>query len=80
MAVDTLINITQDEIEYARMSTLLKSELDYKFGMEGARQEGHAEGRTETSLNITRNLKRMGLSIAQIAEGTGLSPEVIAGL
>jgi hypothetical protein len=28
MAVDTLVKVTKDEIEYARMTTLLKSELD----------------------------------------------------
>jgi len=30
MAVETLSNITQDEIEYARMTTLLKSEFDWR--------------------------------------------------
>jgi len=81
MALDTLVNITQDEIEYARMSTLLKSELDYQSGMVGARREGLAEGFTkghdEASLDIARNLKKMGLPITQIAEGTGLSIETI---
>ena len=46
MALDTLVNITQDEIEYARMSTLLKSELDYQSGMVGARRKGLREGFT----------------------------------
>ncbi|WP_461257106.1 hypothetical protein [Treponema sp. R80B11-R83G3] len=38
------------------------------------------EGRKEEKLDIARNLKGMGLSISQIAEGTGLSPETIAQL
>jgi len=47
MALDTLVNITQDEVEYARMSTLIKSQLDYQSGMVGARREGLAEGFTK---------------------------------
>ncbi|WP_461253711.1 nuclease/transposase family protein [Treponema sp. R8-4-B8] len=76
MAVDTLINITKDEIEYARMTTLIKSELDWRSGMADAEDKG----RKKASLDIARNLKGMGLSISQIAEGTGLSPETIAKL
>jgi predicted transposase/invertase (TIGR01784 family) len=74
MAVETLINITEDEKEFARMTTLIKSELDYRSGMADAERKG----RNEASLDIARNLKGMGLSISQIAEGTGLSPETIA--
>jgi len=76
MAVDTLINITKDEEEFARMTTLIKSELDWRSGMADAENKG----RNEASLDIARNLKGMGLSISQIAEGTGLSPETIAQL
>ena len=47
MAVDTLVNITQDEIEYARMCNLIKSQLDYQSGMVNAKRKGHAEGRAE---------------------------------
>jgi len=47
MALDTLVNITQDEVEYARMSTLLKSELDWQSREVGARRKGLAEGFTK---------------------------------
>jgi len=96
MALDTLVNITQDEIEYARMSTLLKSELDWQSRETNARRkglregftrghdegliEGLAEGLNKASLDIARNLKGMGLPISQIAEGTGLSIETITQL
>jgi len=84
MAVDTLINITKDEIEFARMTTLIKSELDWRSRIGDAenkgRKEGLIEGRTEASLDIARNLKKIGLSVSQIAEGTGLSEEIIAQL
>jgi len=76
MAVETLSNITQDEIEYARLSNLIKSELDWRTGL----YEAEHKGRNEASFDIARNLKKMGLSISQIAEGTGLSVETIAQL
>jgi predicted transposase/invertase (TIGR01784 family) len=47
MAVNTLVNITQDEIEYARLCSQIKSQLDYQSGMENARREGRAEGKAE---------------------------------
>jgi predicted transposase/invertase (TIGR01784 family) len=88
MAVDTLVNVTKDEIEYARMTTLLKSELDWQSrevnakreGRNEGRNEGRDEGRNEACLDIARNLKGMGLPISQIAEGTGLSTETISQL
>jgi len=96
MALNTLVNITQDEIEYARMSTLLKSELDYQSGMVDAerrgrqegreegrhegREEGRHEGRHEGMEKAARNLKALGVSIEIIVKSTGLSPEEIAKL
>jgi predicted transposase/invertase (TIGR01784 family) len=76
MALETLANITQDEIEYARQTTLLKSELDWQSREVNAR----CKGRNEASLDIARNLKGMGLPISQIAEGTGLPIETITQL
>jgi predicted transposase/invertase (TIGR01784 family) len=76
MAVNTLINITQDEIEYARMSTLLKSELDYQSGMENARRKGLAEGKLE----IARNAMIKGLPIDVIHDITGLDIETLEQL
>jgi predicted transposase/invertase (TIGR01784 family) len=84
MAVDTLIRFTQDEIEYAHQTSMLKAELDWQDGIAYAerkgRREGHNEGRSEASLDIARNLKGMGMPISQIAKGTGLSTETISQL
>jgi predicted transposase/invertase (TIGR01784 family) len=81
MAVDTLVNITQDEIEYARMSNLIKSKLDYQSDMAWAkregREEGLAEGRTEIALEIARKMKEMGDPVEKIQAITGLPPETI---
>jgi hypothetical protein len=48
----------------------------------GAKLEarGRAEGHAEKALEIARKLRKTGLSVSQIAEGTGLSPKVIEGL
>jgi len=84
MAVETLVNITQDEIEYARMSTLLKSELDWQSGIVEAKREGRNEGFTEgcneTSLEHARKMKAMDFLAEQIHTITGLSKETIAQL
>jgi predicted transposase/invertase (TIGR01784 family) len=84
MAVDTLVDITQDEIEYARMSNLIKSDLDYQSGMEDARREGRTEGRdegrTEEKLEIARKMKNAGKPLGEITEFTGLPAETIAKL
>jgi len=92
MALDTLANITQDEVEYARLCNLIKSELDYRTGMVEAEQRGLTKGHDEglakglneglnkASLDIARNFKKMGLPITQIADGTGLPIETITQL
>jgi predicted transposase/invertase (TIGR01784 family) len=81
MALDTLANITQDEVEYARMSTLIKSQLDYQSGMVGARRKGLAEGLAEglnkASLDIARKMKTMGFLTEQIQAATGIPIETI---
>ena len=42
--------------------------------------EGRAEGEQTKALNIARNLKSMGLGIAEIQKATGLSEEILSGL
>jgi predicted transposase/invertase (TIGR01784 family) len=72
MATDALYQVTADEEEYARLTSLMKGELDWRSGMRDAERKA--------SLDIARKLKGMGLSISQIAEGTGLSTETISQL
>jgi len=52
-----LSNITQDEVEYARMCNLIKSQLDYQSGMVDARRSGIKEGREE-GMEIARKEER----------------------
>ena len=80
MAVDTLINITKDEIEYARMTTLIKSELDWRSGIVDAERKGRREGRNEEKHENAKKMKTMGFLTEQIQAVTGLSTETIAQL
>jgi len=84
MAVETLSNVTQDEIEYARMCNLIKSELDWRSGINEAREsglrEGLEKGREEghrEKLVIARNLLAKGSSPEFVNEITGLPLETI---
>jgi predicted transposase/invertase (TIGR01784 family) len=84
MAVDTLIHFTQDEIEYARMSSLLKGELDWNTGINDARctglKEGFTKGRMEADIEYARKMKADNMSLSQISKYTGLSTETISQL
>ena len=43
-------------------------------------KEGLEKGRAEGIMDIARNLKSMGLGIADIQKATGLSEEILSGL
>ena len=49
-------------------------------GLAKGRKEGQAEGRAEERVEIARNLKEMGLSVADIMKATGLSAEELEAL
>jgi len=76
MAVETLSNITQDEIEYARMTTLIKSEMDWQ-SME---TEAEHRGQNKANLENARKMKADNMPVSQISKYTGLSMETIAQL
>lgn len=52
----------------------------WDLGHEKGKAEGRAEGRTEGKMAVARNLKSMGLSVADIAKATGLTEEQIGSL
>jgi predicted transposase/invertase (TIGR01784 family) len=84
MAVETLVKVTKDEIEYARMTTLLKSELDWQSRETNAKKsglnEGLQKGYAKANLENTRKMKAMGFLAEQIQAVTGLSTDTIAQL
>lgn len=77
MAGETLIHISKDEIEFARLTSELKYELDHKSMMVDARREGLAEGiiegQAEARLEIAKNLKTAGVSAEIIFQTTGIN-------
>jgi len=91
MAGETLIHISRDDIEQARLTTELKNKLDYQSGMVDARWEGLAEGlakgqtkglkeglqkgEQKRSIEIAKNLKAAGVSAEIILQTTGLRLE-----
>jgi predicted transposase/invertase (TIGR01784 family) len=82
--MDTAIQATEDKMAMIMRDPALLhaydmfelTRIDYKLGMQGARQEGRLEGKVETA----KNLKAMGITIEQINRVTGLSAEEIAKL
>jgi len=59
MALETLSNITQDEVEYAQLCNLIKSELDHRSEIKYARDSGREE---------VFKLLEQGLSVKEIKE------------
>ena len=80
--------VTQDEIEYERMESRLKYQLQYNTDMSMAKQEGIEQGRAEgelvgrqeMKLELARAMKAKGMEIEAIAEITGLSAEEVEKL
>ena len=72
MAGETLINISRDEIEQARITSELKYYLDTKsFRIQAERAEKRADTK---AIEIARKLKAAGVSADIIYETTGVNP------
>jgi len=54
--------------------------VDERMLLEQVKMDGREEGKAEEKLEIARKMKAMGISIEQIAEGTGLPPETLDSL
>ena len=84
--------VTQDEIEYERMESRLKYQLQYNTDMSLARQEGlelglergleqgRTEGEAAATVKLARAMKAKGLETEAIAGITGLSAEEVEKL
>ena len=73
MASEVLLTITKDDHERARLRSEEKYILDTRCRLFYAKQEGMETKKIE----IAQNLKKMGIPIVQIAEGTGLTEQQI---
>jgi hypothetical protein len=72
MALDTLVNITQEEREYAYQSSLLKGEMDWNTDIQDAKYEA--------ALDIARNALAQGASPEFVQKITGLDMQTITRL
>ena len=72
MAAKTLITISKDEIERARLLSEYKYLMDLQSKMVDARRAGRAEGKEEGKLEMIKSLHSMGLSDEQIAQAANM--------
>jgi predicted transposase/invertase (TIGR01784 family) len=77
MASEVLLTISKDEVERARLVSEEKYLLDTQSKVVHAERVGLQKGRRERDREIAQNLKKLGLPIEQIAQGTGLTKEQI---
>ena len=88
MASEAIINITQEDREWARQLSEEKYVLDMQSmrvtakreGRKEGREVGLVEGRAEGLKEAAKKLKAHGVSIEIIIQSTGLSNEEIASL
>ena len=89
--VDTLTPEEQNQYHDAMVSEyekLVISEAYEQIGLKKGREEGRVEGRAkglvegmeQGKMEVARQMKKMGLSIAQIVQASGLPEEVVKGL
>ena len=93
--VDTLTPEEQNQYHDAMVSEyekLVISEAYEQIGLKKGREEGRAEGIVEGraegmekgmekgKMEVARQMKKMGLSIAQIVQASGLPEDVVEGL
>ena len=75
------IMVQNDVLDTAKMEGREEGRAEGRaVGRAEGRAVGRAEGRAEERLAVARNLKAMGMSAADIAKATGLTPEEIEGL
>ena len=79
-AYHELSRFSWNEEELLTYDQNIKYQWAYRASMEECYDEGKAEGKAETRLEIARNLKAQGLSTSVISLATHLSPEVIEQL
>jgi len=92
VAAEVLMSVSKDENEWAILRNRRIAQMDYESnlltakrigrteGRKEGRAEGKAEGRTEGIISVARNALIKGMSIADIADITGLTYKEIERL
>jgi len=76
MAAEILVDLSQNEVKYARLSNLIKSELDWQSREAEARHEGIKQEK----FLIAKNLLAEGSTFEFVQKITGLSIDKIKNL
>jgi predicted transposase/invertase (TIGR01784 family) len=79
-ANERMIYLSGDEDAIRAYEVRFKAACDRTSAHNYALRKGMEKGEAKSTLKIARNLKKMGMPVSQIAEGTGLSPETIERL
>jgi predicted transposase/invertase (TIGR01784 family) len=80
MASEVLIEITRDDIEWARQLSEEKRILDYQSDMASAKRKGRQEGQQQKALEVARNALAAGASMEIVKKITGLDMETIKSM
>jgi predicted transposase/invertase (TIGR01784 family) len=75
-AEEKMVYVSQDKEALRAYQMRQMALADWTNGLNHAREEGEQN----KAIEVARNFKKMGISIEQIAQGTGLSVEDIAKL
>ena len=59
---------------------MLLTEYDYDTDIAVQRQEAYEDGAQQKAIETAKNFISMGLSVEQVAQGTGLSIETVKSL
>jgi predicted transposase/invertase (TIGR01784 family) len=79
-ADERMVYLSGDEDSRRLYEMRFKAACDRTSEYNYAIRKGEAKGQAKEKLEIARNLKKMGLPVSQIAEGTGLPQETIQNL
>ena len=77
MATQVLQRVSKDDAVRFQALSDEKRLTDWWRDLESHKEEARDEGRVEGIIETAKNFARMGLSLKQISEGTGLSTEEI---
>lgn len=80
MAEETLLWVTEEERQMARELSKEKYQMFLEAERADARREGLADGAYQKARETAASFKRLGVDIAKIVEGTGLSREEVETL
>jgi len=83
-AEKAITKISRDYKKFARNMAIIKNSMDRATDIDNARREGitegKAEGKTETSLEIARKMKKAGRPFSEIVEFTGIPKDIVEKL